>query len=183
MTARAEYDTPDDLLLTMFRHGRWANQVLLDRASQLSQDELRSPIGEGAFADLLGTLLHIYDVEESWLDRIRNGTSGPSLSVEDYPDIPPCAEPLEYTRSRTRSFYSVVYQTRTEAIASSVRSQGGSTGSFPIKIMLSNMFFHSQQHRGEVALGLTALGQSPGDLGMIYFLKQESAIERQYALP
>lgn len=163
-----------DLLLTMFQHGRWANQLLLDRAAELSAGELRTSIGAGAFADLLGTLLHIYDVEESWLDRIRNGTSGPSLSVEDYPDIPTLRRAWEELDRELDFYFSGLSDTDLEAIAS-YRSQGGSTGSFPVKIMLSNMFFHSQQHRGEVAMALTALGRSPGDLGMIHFLKQESA--------
>ncbi len=175
-------DSTQDLLVTMFRHGRWANQVLLERASHLSSDELRTPIGDGAFADLLGTLLHIYDVEESWLDRIRNGTSGPSLSVDDYPDIATLAAVWTTLDEELEAYITGLSAEDVERVVS-YRSQGGSTGAFPIKVMLSNMFFHSQQHRGEVALGLTALGQSPGDLGMIYFLKQDQIAGTPHALP
>jgi len=41
--------------------------------------------------------------------------------------------------------------------------------------MLTHVANHTTFHRGEIALSLTALGKSPGELDFLHFLRQRSA--------
>jgi uncharacterized damage-inducible protein DinB len=38
--------------------------------------------------------------------------------------------------------------------------------------MLAHLFNHTTQHRAEVALAVSALGRSPGDLDLVVYLRQ-----------
>lgn len=91
-------DSTAQIVLDIHRHSRWANGKLLDAAEHLAPEQLRTPIGEGGYGDLLETLLHMYDAQKTWLDRARIGESGPSPEIADYPDIP-LAEDFQRLRS------------------------------------------------------------------------------------
>jgi uncharacterized damage-inducible protein DinB len=156
-------DATAQMIVDVHRHSSWANEQLLKAAEQLASDELRTPVGEGGYGDLLETLLHMYDAQESWFERARSGKSGPVLEVEDYPDIPTLRAAWERLEADMDAYLAGLDEAALlEKV--SYRSFYGSEGTYARTDMMLHQAFHSHQHRGEVALILTQLGHSPGEL-------------------
>ncbi|CAN5873928.1 hypothetical protein BH24CHL4_BH24CHL4_11050 [soil metagenome] len=156
-------DSTAQLVLDIHRHSRWANGKLLDAAEHLAPEQLRTPIGEGGYGDLLETLLHMYDAQKTWLDRARIGESGPSPEIADYPDIPALRDAWEALDADMDAYLAGQDETALVEEAS-YRSFYGSEGTYARTDMMLHQAFHSHQHRCEVALVLTQLGHSPGEL-------------------
>jgi len=67
------------MLLTELNYTIWANQRLLQDASELSEDELRRNLG-ASHASVIRTLRHIYDAERLTADSRWRGDA-PTGSV------------------------------------------------------------------------------------------------------
>ena len=167
-------DTATQLVLDVHRHSSWANSQLLSAAAQLPLQQLRAPIGEGGYGDLLETLVHMYDAQESWLDRARTGTNGPELNIQDFPDIPTLRAAWQKLDAEMDTYLASLDE---KALLQPVfnRSFGGSESTFTRKDMMIHQAFHSHQHRGEAALILTQLGHSPGELDFIDYVDVRDA--------
>lgn len=167
-------DSITQLVLDVHRHSSWANSQLLAAAEKLPPEQLRTPIGEGAYGDFLETLLHMYDAQESWLSRATTGTSGPVLKIDDFPDIPTLCAAWQKLDAEMNTYLAGLDEA---ALLEPVfyRSHYGSENTFTRKDMLMHQAFHSHQHRGEVALILTQLGHSPGDLDFVDYIKVRDA--------
>jgi len=156
-------DAVTQLILDIHRHSSWANGQLLNAAENLSPEQVRTPIGEGGHGDLLATLVHMYDAQQSWLDRARTGMSGPEPEIGDYADIPALRAAWEQLDAAMDSYLEGLDETALIEHAS-YRSFYGSEGAYSRKDMMLHQAFHSHQHRAEAALILTQLGHSPGEL-------------------
>lgn len=168
-------DNTTAALLDVHRHSSWANQQLLTAAANLTPEQLRTPLGEGSIGDLLETLIHMYDAQLAWYDRARTGASGPSQTPEELPDI----DSLMAAWSRTDEAMDEWLSKLTGAdLGQSVayRSFYGYEAEYTIRDMLIHQAFHSHQHRGEVALVLSQLGHSPGELDFIDYVNQHPAV-------
>jgi uncharacterized damage-inducible protein DinB len=156
-------DPMTQVVLDIHRHSVWANGQLLDAAAKLTPEELRAPIGEGGHGDLLETLVHMYDAQKTWLDRARIGESGPSLTVDDFPNLASLRAAWEALDADMDAYLAGLEEA---ALLEPVpyRSFYGGEGTYPRTEMVLHQAFHSHQHRGEVALVLTRLGHSPGEL-------------------
>lgn len=161
------------LLLEIHRHSSWANRQILATAEGLPVELLRTPIGEGGYGDLLETLMHIYDAQKAWYDRAMTGTSGPALGIDEVPDIPALRSLWDELDADMERFIATLSdESLSEPVA--YRSFYGSEGSYSRRDMLLHQAFHSHQHRGEIALILTQLGYSPGEIDVIDYLESKS---------
>ncbi len=162
-------DTTTAALLDVHRHSTWANQQLLTAAESLTPEELRTPIGEGSIGDLLETLIHMYDAQLAWYDRARTGASGPTLTPDEVPDIASLRSAWDKTDQEMDDWLSKLTAAElNEPVA--YRSFYGYEAEYTIRDMLIHQAFHSHQHRGEVALILSQLGHSPGELDFIDYV-------------
>lgn len=156
-------DSITQLILDIHRHSSWANGQLLGAAENVPPEHLRTPIGEGGHGDLLVTLLHMYDAQESWLERARSGASGPVLEIEDFSDIATLRAAWERLDADMDAYLSELNEAALLE-ETSYRSYYGSEGTYSRADMMLHQAFHSHQHRAEAALILTQLGHSPGEL-------------------
>lgn len=162
-----------DLLLEIQRHSAWANRQILKTAARMPVEQLRTPIGEGGYGDLLETLLHMYDAQKVWLDRLVKGENGPVLDIGEVADIETLRTLWDVLDSEMESYIAGLEDAAlTEEVP--YRSYYGSGGSFSRREMLLHQAFHSHQHRSEVALLLTQLGYSPGELDVIDYVLREN---------
>jgi uncharacterized damage-inducible protein DinB len=156
-------DPLTQLMIDIHRHSTWANGRLLDAAAQLSPEQLRTPVGEGGHGDLLETLVHMYDAQKTWLDRARIGESGPWLTVADFPDLVSLRAAWEALDADMDGYLAGLDGTSLLE-GTPYRSFYGDEETLPRTEMVLHQAFHSHQHRGEVALVLTQLGHSLGEL-------------------
>ena len=156
-------------LLDIHRHSAWANRQLLNAADPLSPEQLRTPVGEGSIGDLFETLIHMYDAQQTWFNRICTGTSGPTLGPQDFADIAALRVAWEGLDVEMDAWLAGLDDaTLTQPV--SYRSFYGSEGTYSPRDLLLHQAFHSHQHRGEVALVLSKLGHSPGELDFIDYV-------------
>lgn len=165
-----------ETLLEIHRHSSWANGRMLDAASRMPVGLLRTPVGEGGYGDLLETMLHIYDAQKAWFDRARTGASGPSEEIENFPDVAAVRTVWEQLdREMEEWIGSLADSDLLEPV--DYRSYYGSRGSYNRRDMMLHQAFHSHQHRSELALILSRLGYSPGEIDFIdYVLDRESGL-------
>src|SRR3979490_3076989 len=76
-----------DYLRLLYAYNDWAHHHILDHSAQLTQAQLHASDG-GSFGSVHATLVHLMDVEWSWLDEIWRGNA-PSVvfNAADYADV------------------------------------------------------------------------------------------------
>jgi uncharacterized damage-inducible protein DinB len=130
-------------------------------------------LARGGYGDLLETLAHIYDAQKTWFDRAQTGRSGPRLDLAGAPDIPAVRAKWRQLDADMEAYIAGLDAAAlSEAV--SYRSYYGGKGSYTRAEMLLHQAFHAHQHRGELALLLTQLGHSPGELDVIDYLETRS---------
>src|SRR5882724_8866253 len=76
-----------DYLRLLYAYNNWANHHILDHAAQLTQAQLHASDGS-SFGSVHATLVHLMDVEWSWLDeRWRGNAPSVVFNPADYADI------------------------------------------------------------------------------------------------
>jgi uncharacterized damage-inducible protein DinB len=80
-----------DTLPTLFHHNRWANLRILERCSELSEEQLTATTA-GAYGTIQDTIQHIIIAEQSYLSRISTGQpyrrpkGSPPLTIPEMTD-------------------------------------------------------------------------------------------------
>jgi uncharacterized damage-inducible protein DinB len=153
-------------ILEIHRHSCWANGQILDAAERLTAEQLRTPLGEGSFGDFLITLIHIYDAQRTWYERAKGGTSGPAKEPEDFPTIEMLRQAWRTLDTEMGAYLASLDEESLMAPVS-YRSFYGSEGTYTRRDMMLHQAFHAHQHRAELALALSAMGHSPGELDFL----------------
>jgi uncharacterized damage-inducible protein DinB len=161
-----------DLLLEIQRHSAWANRQILAAAERMPVEQLRTPIGEGGYGDLLETLLHMYDAQMTWLERATTGTNGPVLGIAEVSSIAALRGLWDELDVHMEVYINGLSDAMLREVVS-YRSYYGSEGRYSHRDMFLHQAFHAHQHRGEVALVLSQLGYSPGEIDVIDYLVSE----------
>ncbi len=154
------------IVLQLYDYGVWANEKLLAQASALSDDQLRRPFTQHAFT-VLGSFAHLVSAEWRWHQAWSGTPMGEPITLEQVPTIAEVRarwEPLWVAR---RAFLETLAPEQlAQTFARTIRGQTQSTILWHALVHVAN---HGTQHRSEIALMLTELGHSPGDLDMIWY--------------
>ncbi len=156
--------------MDIHRHSAWANRQILTVTEQLTPEQLRTPLGEGSFGDFLTTLVHMFDAQQSWFERASKGTSGPALDPDSLSRIADLREKWEALDSEMETYLSGL-DNRSLSEKVHYRSHYGSEGLYSRRDMMLHQAFHSHQHRAELALTLSKLGHSPGELDFLDYIE------------
>lgn len=152
----------------LMRHHRWAVGRLLDTAALVPAEDLERPglSHESIFA----TLRHIADVDQSWGRRARGEQD---LSVEEMTALAPELAAL-------RDFWlpeadDLVRFARGLTDADLEREVQPPWKRQPYRVwqILTHIATHRGEHGNQVGWQLTALGQSPGEMGFLGFVDLE----------
>jgi uncharacterized damage-inducible protein DinB len=157
-------------LRELLAYGSWANGLVFDAASGLSEEQLAHSVAS-SFPSVRGTLAHIVGAEWIWLRRWRG------VSPDSFPDW--VAHPaLDDVKARL----AAVEQEREAFVAGladadlgrviSYRTLRGQACSDPLGNLVLHVVNHSTYHRGQVATQLRQLGITPPSTDLIVFLRQ-----------
>ncbi|MPZ48257.1 MAG: hypothetical protein GEU75_02910 [Dehalococcoidia bacterium] len=152
-------------------YNRWANERVLGAAEALTAAQYGAPLpglsAQGSFAAAMG---HQLGTEAVWLARCQGESPATMASGKDFPT-------LESLRDRWRELGAeqgrFLAGLGDEDIGRLVtyRTMGGETYTQPLGHMLAHVVNHGTQFRAEAAVALTAMGHSPGDLDLIFYLR------------
>lgn len=126
--------------------------------------------------DLRTTLVHEFDVEWSWRERLDGPTPTAfdetiaELTVEDLPDLDTIAERWQADETEMRAW---IARLGDEGLAGPCGAESPSR--HPLWYHLMHLYTHGIQQFSDAAVLLTAAGQSPGELDFLDFVERREA--------
>ncbi len=160
-----------EYLTTLFSYNAWANQQVLQAAEQLTVSELDTPVQIG-HSTIRSTLVHIINAEWLWSSRWQGVSPTYRLDPDHFPTMAPMMAREHLEQKHIEEFLSDLKEEDLYRDLS-YKSTQGELSSIPLWRLMLHMINHSTQHRSEVALILTELGYSPGELDLLeyYYMK------------
>ena len=154
----------------LMNYNYWANARVLQAAARILPEQFTAPFPV-SFGSLRGSLVHVLGAEIVWRQRIQSGVSPTGLVPED--DFPTLADLGARWAAEERTLHAIVDGLEDDGAAREIhyRNSRGIAMHNPLWQILSHVVNHGTQFRGEAAVILTQLGQSPGDLDMIYYIR------------
>ena len=151
----------------------WANRILLDILSQLSEEELRRNLG-ASHTSLIRTMRHIYDAERAWTHGLMSG-SLPSVAEMDAAGAADQSRPDSTFEALQQGFPAVWADARRwleplneDDLAKELTcvELDGTPVLIPQWKIILHMVNHSTLHRGQIITMLRAIGKRPSNLDM-----------------
>jgi len=136
----------------------WANRRLLDASSRLPPDDFARDL-RTSFGSIKGTLVHILDSEQVWLDWWQSKPRPPQLEIDAFAGPAALAAAFAALEGEQRAF---VGRLTDESLRSSVLVKDRR---YTLARLITHALSHSQYHRGQVASLLRQLGQAPPNTG------------------
>jgi uncharacterized damage-inducible protein DinB len=149
-------------ILALYEYGVWANERLLDKARGLGHADLTRRFSQGAQA-ILPSLVHLYGADLRWLHRWRREPP-PEVAPADLPSVEAVEERWRLVWAERRAYLEGLDRTALDEEIPFTRPAG------TVWIVrwqgIVHCANHATQHRSELAMMLSDLGRSPGDMDM-----------------
>ena len=156
-------------LEVLYSYGYWANRKLFDVIAQLERDEFTGPVG-GSYGSIRDTLVHSLSAEWGWLDRCGGPERGARLTPAHYPDLDSLRVTWSKVEGYVREFLSNLEDG--ELARDVTFTVGEGERSMPLGELLQHAANHGVHHRGQVALLLRLLGQTPGNFDLLFYFAE-----------
>ena len=158
-------------LILLYDYSQWANGRLVEAAAKLTPEQFAAPY-PATYGSLRGMLVHILVSYSVWLGRCRDGRMPSSFPEHaEFPDAAAFAERFLAKQTELHAYLETLSEADLQRKVSYVTSKGAAYENTLWHIM-AHVFNHATQHRSEAAEVLTAYGCSPGDLDLIWYLRQ-----------
>jgi uncharacterized damage-inducible protein DinB len=157
-------------LIHHVRYNRWATARTLRSAGVINHEEQIRDLG-ASYGSVRGTLVHIYQADRIWWDRLMEQ---PTLPLEKYE---PPAERAVWEREWTALLdrYVAWAEGFTDADWNRViayRDTKGNPYESPVWQILLHLTNHDSYHRGQVASLLRQLGHAPLGTDLILYYRE-----------
>ena len=155
----------------LFDYNYWANARILQQAARLNQEQYNQSFPV-SFGGLHGTLAHILGTEMVWRQRCVEGISPPAVpSAEDFATFQDLEQRWTAEEHAMRSFLMTLTD---DELSQTIRYKT-TRGILHENVLwqpLVHLVNHGTQFRSEAAVILSQLGQSPGDIDLILFIRK-----------
>ncbi len=160
-------------LRTLYDYNYWVNRQVMETAAGVSRPEWDTPRGAGQ-ASLRSTFVHILSAEWIWRMRCQERISPTeALPEEEFEDLEAIQKRWREEEVAMRAFLSTLDSEQLQEVVEYQNTKGVPLQN-PLWQILVHVVHHGTQHRSEIALYLTTIGRSPGDLDLILFLRQQA---------
>lgn len=154
-------------LRTMLDYSYWARDRILDTAAELTQDEFSRKLGLD-YGSIRSTLVHTIGTETYLRGRATNGKPDPVVSQEGEYDVSALREAWQKEQSALAAVMDSLSDEDLE-VCHDYEYAGKTYKSEPVWQLIFQLVLHGNQHRSEVALALTQLGHSPGNIDFLTY--------------
>jgi uncharacterized damage-inducible protein DinB len=162
--------TAKDMLFQLWDYNRWANQRLLEKAKELTLEQLNQEDGQLNRGSLLKTFIHMLENERAWRKMTLEGEKPePIVTLEGLNNLDQLIGLWDAESREMQAFLNSLSEVRLGGTVN-VHDQEGNDYPMVVWQMLMQAFLHSMQHRSEAAAFLSELGHSPGELDFIFFV-------------
>lgn len=160
----------------LFDYTEWANDLAIDAASKLSDENLRRDFGI-SHKSILGTLVHMAGAEWIWWER-WNGRSPAKHEAWSLWSTESCAD-LETLKQRWNNllasrtqFISQLDEERLNAELA-FKLLSGDPSSMRLIDQMQHVVNHATMHRGQVVGMIRQLGLDPPSTDLIFYLRRD----------
>lgn len=153
----------------LYDYNCWANERIVGAAAQVPPEQFaQARLG---YCQLRDTLAHIFSAERRWRERWQGGPPSPMLGPNDVPDLPALRQEWAGEQQRMRAYLATL---RDEDLLKEISYSrlDGSPITNTLWHTLAHMVNHGTQHRAELAMLLTDLGCSPGNLDLVIYVRE-----------
>jgi uncharacterized damage-inducible protein DinB len=160
----------------LFDYTEWANELTLNAASELSDEDLRRDF-KISHSSILGTLLHMAGVEWIWLERWQGrspvGKKAWSLwTVDSGTDLSTLRQRWSDVVDRRAEFIGALDESRFTAKLPFTLLNGDSD-SLILAGQMQHVVNHATLHRGQVVGMIRQLGIAPPATDLLFYLRRE----------
>lgn len=164
----------------LFEYNGWANDRVMEKAAEAAETDYYAQSEGLSFGSLHATLVHVMLGELVWLSRwqgakppeaLKDGRLAATLAQTEVPTRQRLGQIWTAERAKQAPFFDSLTD---EMVAAPLRyeDQYGNPNSQPLWQLMAHVLNHGTQFRAEVAVRLTQLGLSPGDLDLIVWLRR-----------
>jgi uncharacterized damage-inducible protein DinB len=159
---------------TMLGYSAWAWRRVLDQVAQVSQDDyVASRLRD--YGTIRSTLVHALGAEMRYLSVWKGETMG---ARPDETTAPTAAELRKHWAAHEPAmdaFLAGLTDQDCLRTISQVSPRTGQETTSPLWLLMTQAVTHAMQHRSEVALQVTQLGHSPGDLDVTRYYRERQS--------
>jgi len=159
-----------DILRTQLDYSHWANRRLIDIANQLTAEELARDFGT-ADKSVLGTLVHVYASERTWLRRLVGAPAVTFVTEADY-RMPVIEEDWPALGQRWQEWAGGLTDANAEKPIS-YKDLRGASWEQPVWQIVLHVVNHGSHHRGQVSGFLRSMGLTPPPLDLIRYYRED----------
>lgn len=155
----------------LYAYNNWANQHILDTCEKLTQEQFVAGEGIGTGSPCIrDTLVHMLAAQELWLARCGGVSPTRLLDPQDFGTLALIRQYWDQVEQHTQAYIDAIEDDVLLQVMEYRSTKGEPFANLRWQVLVHQVN-HATQHRSEVALLLTRLNQSPGDLDMIVFVR------------
>lgn len=158
-------------IILLYDYNYWANQRILQATERVSPEQFVAPTSH-TYGSLHGTLLHILSAEWIWRSRWQGDSPTAMLDPADFPTLAALRARWDSEEQQMRAFLAALRDQNLASMVQYATTSGRPSSQILWQVML-HVVLHGMQHRSEAAAILTDYGQSPGDIDLIVFLREQ----------
>ncbi len=161
-----------DYIQFLYAYNQWANERIFDACAELSQQEFLAGQGSStADASIRDTLTHLVGAQELWLARWGGNSPTTILQPQAFGTAALLRQYWEQVERHTRAYLDAIEE---DVLRQAVvyKTTQGIVYTHPRWQLLAHQANHATQHRSEIAMLLTRLNHSPGDLDMLAYMRR-----------
>ena len=159
-------------LLFLLEYTAWANAKLLQAAERLNPEQFAAT-HRTTYGSLRGILVHVLVSYTVWRSRMQLGHMPAALPAQDeFLDVGSFAARLREEHAALRLYVDSLDDAGVQRLVD-YRSSRGEIYQNAVWQIVLQVVNHATQHRSEAAEVLTEYGCSPGDLDLIWYLRQK----------
>jgi len=160
----------------LFNYTEWANDLAIEAAGKLSDENLRREVGI-SHKSIFGTLLHMAGAEWIWLERWhgrspRKDEAWAQWTPESCIDLSTLKERWNNIIDRRSQYVSELDESR---LASELpfKLLSGDASSMRLSDQMQHVVNHATLHRGQVVGMIRQLGIDPPATDLLFYIRRE----------
>jgi uncharacterized damage-inducible protein DinB len=162
-----------DIIKLLYNYHYWANEQIVRTVEQVPQDGLDQE-GQRTYARIQDILVHMMGAEWIWCSRWQGVSPARRPTTAELPTLAALQERWRDQESQVRAFIASLQEDDLDVLHT-YASLKGDRSTLPLSHTMLQVVNHGTQHRSEVAMLLTDLGYSPGDLDLHLFVLEEGS--------
>jgi uncharacterized damage-inducible protein DinB len=157
-------------ILLLYRYNQWTDKKILDTVAKVTPEQFLAP-ASFPHGGLRSTLVHILFAQWIWRQRWEGTSPSQRFKPEDFPTL---ASLRTRWAEEEKSLMAFVINVSEERLNGKIdyKTTGGTPHAEILWQLMAHVVNHGTQHKAEAAAMLTDYGQSPGDIDMIFFLRE-----------